>query len=274
VAARRRGHHVRILDHLNCDILINNKGNSIIYNGEVIKGYDVVIPRIGSSVTSEGVIVVRQFESMGLFSTLQSEALLKTRDKMSCLQILSNNYLPVPITTMSNNYYAASQLVKEIGSLPVIIKLLEGTHGLGVIKADQYDIAESILEAFYKTKQKVLLQEFIAEADGEDLRAFVVGEKVVASMLRKAREGEFRSNLHRGATATKIELTEEEERIALQATQVMGLQIAGVDILRSSRGPLLMEVNASPGLEGIEGTTRVNVAKHIVEYIERRVGKN
>lgn len=271
VAARRKGHHVRIIDHQNCDIVIDNKGNNLIYHGEPIKGYDAVIPRIGSSVTGYGSIVVRQLESMGLFTTLHSDALLKTRDKLSCLQILSNEYLPVPKTAMSNNFYSLSNMLRYIGDAPLILKLLEGTHGLGVIKADNYKIAESIMEAFYKTKQKVLIQEFVTEAAGEDVRAFVVGGKVVASMKRIAQEGEFRSNLHRGATSVKVQLSEEEERVSLQAVKVLGLKIAGVDILRSSQGPLIMEVNASPGLEGIENTTKVNIARQIIEYIEKNV---
>ena len=274
VAARRKGHHVRILDHVNCDLIVDNHQNIVLYSGEHIKGYDVVIPRIGTSVTSYGSMVVRHFESMGIFSTLSSDALLKTRDKLSCLQILSNAYLPVPKTAITNNYYSFSNIVRYVGKFPVIIKLLQGTHGLGVIKADNYKISESIMEAFFKTKQKVLLQEFISESAGEDVRAFVVGNKVVAAMMRKAKPGEFRSNLHRGATSKKLQLTDEEENVALKAAKTMGLSIAGVDILRSSRGPLIMEVNASPGLEGIETTTKVNIAKEIIEFTERSYKKS
>jgi len=170
---------------------------------------------------------------------------------------------------MTNNYYSFANILRYVGKMPIVIKLLEGTHGLGVIKADNFKIAESIMEAFFKTKQKVLIQEFIKESSGEDIRAFVVGEKVVAAMMRKAKPGEFRSNLHRGATSQKISLTEEEEQVALKAVKAMGLTIAGVDMLRSSRGPLIMEVNASPGLEGIENTTKVNVAREVIEYIEK-----
>jgi len=274
VAARRKGHHVRILDHVNCDLIVDNHQNIVLYNGEHIKGYDVVIPRIGTSVTSYGSMVVRHFESMGIFSTLSSDALLKTRDKLSCLQILSNAYLPVPKTAITNNYYSFSNIVRYVGKFPVIIKLLQGTHGLGVIKADNYKISESIMEAFFKTKQKVLLQEFISESAGEDVRAFVVGNKVVAAMMRKAKPGEFRSNLHRGATSKKLQLTDEEENVALKAAKTMGLSIAGVDILRSSRGPLIMEVNASPGLEGIETSTKVSIAKEIIEFTERSYKKS
>ena len=273
VAARRKGHHVRIIDHVNCDLVVDNRKNVVLYNGEHISGYDAVIPRIGSSVTSYGAMVVRHFESMGMYSTLSSDALLKTRDKMSCLQILSNAFLPVPKTAITNNYYSFSNIIRYVGKFPIIIKLLQGTHGLGVIKADDFKISESILEAFFKTKQKVLLQEFVAEASGEDVRAFVVGNRVVAAMMRKAKAGEFRSNLHRGASSQKIHLTEEEERVALKATATMGLSIAGVDILRSSRGPLIMEVNASPGLEGIEGATKINIAKEIIEFAERSFKK-
>ena len=269
VAARRKGHHVRIIDHVNCDLIVDNHQNVVIYHGEHISGYDVVIPRIGSSVTSYGSMVVRHFESMGIYSTLASSALLLTRDKLSCLQLLSSAYLPVPKTAMTNNYYSFANILKYIGKFPIVIKLLQGTHGLGVIKADDFKISESILEAFFKTKQKVLIQEFIHEASGEDLRAFVVGDRVVASMMRKAKPGEFRSNLHRGATSQNIKLTDEEERIAIKAARTMGLNIAGVDILRSSRGPLIMEVNASPGLEGIETTTKVNVAREIITFIEK-----
>ncbi|MEE9373726.1 MAG: RimK family alpha-L-glutamate ligase [Saprospiraceae bacterium] len=273
VAARRKGHYVRIVDHVNCDLIVDNKKNIVLYHGEHISGYDVVIPRIGSSVTSYGSMVVRHFESMGIFCTLTSDALIKTRDKLSCLQILSNSYLPVPKTAITNNYYSFPNIIKYIGKFPMIIKLLQGTHGLGVIKADNYKISESIMEAFFKTKQKVLLQEFIAESSGEDVRAFVVGNKVVAAMMRKAKPGEFRSNLHRGATSQKIQLTDEEENVALKATKTMGLNIAGVDMLRSSRGPLIMEVNASPGLEGIETTTKINIAKEIIEFVEKTYKK-
>lgn len=270
-AARRRNHFVRIVDHVMCDVLIDNNGCELYYNGQVIEGYDAIIPRIGHTVTHQGASVIRQFESMGVFSVLSATALLNARDKLSCLQILAAHGVPVPSTLYANNQYFVQDLAYKIEGFPKIIKLLSGTHGLGVIKADDQKTMESMLEAFIGVRQKALLQEFIAESGGADIRAFVVDGEIVASMLRQAGEGEFRSNLHRGASATTVDLTEEEHETALKAVEVMGLKVAGVDMLRSNRGPLVLEVNASPGLEGIETVTGVDVAKKIIQYTERSV---
>lgn len=269
-ACRRRNHFVRIIDHMQCDLVIDNQGNQVLYEGRTLEGFDAIIPRIGHTVTVYGAGVVRQFESMGVFTTLRSEALLRTRDKLSCLQLLSARGIPVPTSLISNNQYNLMRMSDLLESFPKILKLVAGTHGLGVLKADDAASLEHISGAFYALKHNILLQEFIAESSGQDVRALVVDGKVVASMLRSAQEGDFRSNLHRGGTSQKIELSPDENEIALTAAQIMGLKVAGVDMLRSHRGPLVLEVNASPGLEGIENTTRVDIAKTILKFIEKK----
>jgi len=269
-AARKRHHFVKILDHMQCDLQIDSKTPKIKYQDQEIKNVDAIIPRIGTSATSYGAAVIRQFESLGCFSTLSSEALLKARDKLSCLQILATHKIGVPKTLVSNNYFSIANIVDDLGSLPAIIKLINGTHGLGVILAESKSNAESIMEAFYKTKQKVMLQEFIKEANGADIRVFIVDGEIIGSMKRQAQPGEFRSNLHRGATASVIQLTEEEKDIAIKSTEILGLSVAGVDMLRSKRGPLILEVNASPGLEGIEYATGKDIAGKIIQFIERK----
>lgn len=271
IAARRKGHHVRIIDHYNCDLVIDRYSHEVLVNGELIKGYDAIIPRIGSSVTNYGARVIRHFESLGIYTTLKADALLKSRDKLLCLQLLAAEFIPVPNTIISNQYDNLFHLSQKVGDFPLILKMLQGTHGLGVIKADNYSTAESIIEAFVKSKQKVILQEFIKESNGQDVRAFIVGGEVVAAMTRQAQEGEFRSNLHRGGIGRKIKLSDEENLIALKAAKTLGLSIAGVDLIRSNRGPLVMEVNASPGLEGIESMTKVNIAKKIIQFVERQI---
>lgn len=268
-AARRRNHFVRVVDHMNCDLMIQNERNIIFVHGQALRGYDVIIPRIGNTVTSYGASVIRQFESMGVATVLRADSLIKARDKLSCMQILSHHGIPVPKTLLVNNYSQFHLLHHKIESFPKIIKLKSGTHGLGVIKADDAKSMESMMEAFYGLKQKVLIQEFIEESKGEDIRIFVVGREVVASMKRSAQEGEFRSNLHRGGTSSVAEITEEERTVALEAVKILGLHVAGVDMLRSKKGPLVLEVNASPGLEGIENTTKVDIAKKIIQFAER-----
>jgi len=270
-AARQRGHYVRVIDHQNCHLLIEQGVPQVIYQGSKLAGMDAVIPRIGASVTDYGAAVIRQFELMNVYAATRSEALIMARDKLKCLQHLSANGLNVPRTFIAGNPDAVPALIDKLGGAPVVIKLLESTHGVGVILAESRTTAVSLAEAFYKLNRPVILQEFIREANGSDIRAFVVGKEIVASMLRQAPEGEFRSNLHRGARAMPIDLTSEEEEIVLKAAQLMGLQIAGVDILRSLKGPLVMEVNASPGLEGIETTTRVDIASAIIENVEAGV---
>lgn len=269
LAARRRGHDVRVIDHMRCDIVIERNAIAVDYEGERLDGIDAIIPRIGASATSYGAAVIRQFELMGVFSVLNSEALLKSRDKRTCMQILVAHGVQVPSSIITNNVYQLEESIDKIGPAPVVIKLLNSTQGLGVVLAETKNSAESVMESFLRLKQKVILQEFIKEADGKDLRIFIVDGQIVASMERAAKPGEFRSNLHRGATSRKVFLRKIEEEVALRAVKTLGLKVAGVDILRSSSGPLVLEINASPGLEGIEGTTRVDVATKIIQYVER-----
>lgn len=272
-AARRRGHYVRVVDHGQCSLAIEQGAPQVIYEGSRLVGMDAVIPRIGASVTDYGAAVIRQFELMDIYTSTRSEALIMARDKLKCLQILSANGIAVPKTVMAGMPEALPRLIDMLGGIPVVVKMLESTHGVGVMLAESRNTASSLVEAFTKLGQPVILQEFIEEASGADIRAFVVGKRVVASMLRQAQVGEFRSNMHLGASASVELLTAEEEKIVLEAARLMNLEIAGVDILRSKRGPLVMEVNASPGLEGIEGTTKVDIAGAIIENIERGVAR-
>ena len=268
-AARKRSHYVRVFDHMHCDLVIEANQPCIYYHGQKIKNVQAVIPRIGNSATTYGSAVIRQFELMKTFTTLKSDPLLRARDKISCMQILAANGIQVPKSTISNNIMTVSQMIDEVSPLPVVVKLVNGTHGLGVMLAEQKKMAESIVEAFHKTKQKVFLQKFIEEAKGADVRVFIVHNEIVGVMKRQAKEGEFRSNLHRGATSEVISLTEKEKHIAIKAARVMGLKIAGVDMLQTSKGPLILEVNASPGLEGIETTTGNDIAGKIITYVEK-----
>jgi ribosomal protein S6--L-glutamate ligase len=270
-AARNSGHYVRIIDHQRCSIVIEHGSPQVMYEGDRLVGMDALIPRIGASVTDYGAAVIRQFERMGIYTTTRSEALIMARDKLKCLQILSSEGIDVPRTFICGTPEDVPPLLDRFGGAPVVIKLLESTHGVGVILAETRSTALSVVEAFSQLEQPVLLQEFVREAEGADIRAFVVGRKVVASMLRQAAAGEFRSNLHRGAEAILVELTEAEEKIVLKAARLMGLDIAGVDILRSNRGPLVMEVNASPGLEGIEAITGIDIAGAIIQHLEQGV---
>lgn len=268
-AGEQRGHTVRVLDHLKCNLVIEKKNPKIIYNGEEIKGIDAVIPRIGASVTFYGTAVVRQFEMMGVFTAVESQALVRSRDKLRSLQILSRAGLGLPKTVFTNYSRDVERIIKETGGAPVVIKLLEGTQGLGVVLADNKKAAVSVIEAFNGLKARVIVQEFIKEAKGADIRAFVVDGHVVGAMKRQAKEGEFRSNLHRGGTAEIIELSREEELAAIKAASALKLGIAGVDILQSDRGPLIIEVNSSPGLEGIEAATSKDIAGQIIKYVEK-----
>ncbi len=268
-AGEQRGHNVRVLDHLKCNLVIEKKNPKIIYNGEEILGIDAVIPRIGASVTFYGTAVVRQFEMMGVFTAVESQALVRSRDKLRSLQILSRAGLGLPKTVFTNYSRDVERIIKETGGAPVVIKLLEGTQGLGVVLADNKKAAVSVIEAFNGLKARVIVQEFIKEAKGADIRAFVVDGHVVGAMKRQAKEGEFRSNLHRGGTAEIIELSREEELAAIKAASALKLGIAGVDILQSDRGPLIIEVNSSPGLEGIEAATSKDIAGQIIKYVEK-----
>ncbi len=270
-AARRKNHFVRVIDYQHCDIIIENNKAKVSYYGTIIKNVDAIIPRIGASFTRYGAAVIKQFEAMKVPSILTSEALFIARDKLMCLQVLAMHGIKVPRTVMTNNAIMYEDLVKSFGYHPLIIKLLSGTHGVGVIKADSHQMATTILEAFQKTSQKTLLQEFIKESKGADIRIFVVGGEVVATMKRQAKEGEFRSNLHRGGSSTKIDITDEERETALKAVKVLGLEVAGVDILQSKNGPMIIEVNASPGLEGIEKTSGVDISGKIIDLVEDKV---
>lgn len=270
-AAKNRKHTVEVINHVKCDIVIEKKNPVIYYNGRKVENTDAVIPRIGASVTFYGTAVVRQFEMMRVFTTTESQALVRSRDKLRSLQVLSRAGLGLPKTVFTNYSKNVNQIIDQAGGAPVIIKLLEGTQGIGVILADTRKAAESVIEAFNNLQARVIVQEFIKEAGGVDIRAFVVDGQVVGAMKRQAKDGEFRSNLHRGGTASVIKLTDEEETVALKAARAMGLGIAGVDMLQSSRGPLILEVNSSPGLEGIETATGKDIANAIIKYIERNV---
>jgi len=267
-AGEKRGHEMVVVDHTKCDILIERKKPKIFYRGKEITGVDAIIPRIGASVTFYGAAVVRQFEMMKVFTSLESQALVRSRDKLRSLQILSRAGLNLPRTAFTNYSKDSSRILDQIGSAPNVIKLLEGTQGVGVVLAETRGAAESVLEAFQGLKARVIVQEFIEEAKGADIRAFVVDGQVVGAMKRQAKEGEFRSNLHRGGTAELIELTEDEEQAALKSARVLKLGIAGVDMLQSKSGPMIMEVNSSPGLEGIEAATGKDIARAIIRFVE------
>lgn len=270
-AGEKRNHEMLVIDHTKCDLLIEKRKPQIFYKGKAIEGVDAVIPRIGASVTFYGTAVVRQFEMMKVFTATESQALVRSRDKLRSLQILSRAGLGLPKTAFTNYSKDVKSVIKNVGGAPCVIKLLEGTQGVGVVLAENQNAAESVLEAFNGLKARVIVQEFIKEAGGADIRAFVVDGVVVGAMKRQGKEGEFRSNLHRGGSAQIIELTDEEENAALKAAKVLGLGIAGVDMLQSKKGPLIMEVNSSPGLEGIEGATGKDIASAIIRYIERHV---
>lgn len=271
-AAQKRGHRVRILDYMECTMQIEAGQPMVYFNNQKLEDIDAIIPRIGSSGTFYGAAVIRQFEQMGVFSLTPSEALLKSRDKLQSLQLLSTAGVQFPKTAFSNLSYDTTGLINQIGGVPLIVKLLSGTHGMGVVLAKDQNTAESVIESFYKLKSRIIVQEFIEEAKGEDLRAFVVNGKIIACMKRRAKPGEFRSNLHRGGNAIVIQPTTEEIKTALKATEVMGLHVAGVDMLQSKRGPLVLEINASPGLEGIETTTGVDIADGIIAFVEEQIG--
>ena len=270
-AGKLRNHEIEVINHAKCDIVIEKKNPVIFYRGKKLDHSDAVIPRIGASVTFYGTAVVRQFEMMHVFTTTESQALVRSRDKLRSLQVLSRAGLGLPKTIFTNYSKNVKEIVEQAGGAPVIIKLLEGTQGIGVILAETKKAAESVIEAFNNLQARVIVQEFIKEAGGADIRAFIVDGHVVGAMKRQGKEGEFRSNLHRGGSATVIKLSDEEEIAALKAARAMGLGIAGVDMLQSSRGPLILEVNSSPGLEGIELATGKDIASIIIKYIERNV---
>lgn len=266
--ARTRGHNVRVLDPLRCYMRIAPGAFEIHYKGKELSGFDAVIPRIGLSVTFYGTAVLRQFEMMGVYTPNSSDAVLRARDKLRCMQLLARENIGLPTTVFGDNPDDTADLLKMLGDPPHVIKLNEGAQGSGVLLADKPSASQSVIEAFRGLYANFLVQEFIREAKGADIRCFVVGGKVVAAMCRQARDGEFRSNLHRGGSATKVELSNAETAIALQAAHNVGLNIAGVDLLRSKRGALVLEVNSSPGLEGIEDVTGIDVSSTIIEYLE------
>lgn len=270
-AAEKHGHEAHVINHLLCNIEIEQKGPSLFYGAEYLEGFDAVIPRVGASVTFYGTAVVRQFEMMNVFSVNSSRGIVHSRDKLRCLQVLSKEGIGLPKTVFTNYSRNVEHVVSSAGGAPVVLKLLEGTQGLGVVLAENQNAAQSVLEAFNGLKARVIVQEFIKEAGGADIRAFVVDGEVVGAMKRQGKEGEFRSNLHRGGTATILQLTEEEKRTAIKAAEAVGLGVAGVDLLQSSRGPLVLEVNSSPGLEGIERATGVDIAGKIIAFIEKSV---
>lgn len=270
-SAEKRGHEVLVLDHLKCMVMVEEGRPRIQHGGQIIEGVDAVIPRIGSTVTFYGCAIVRQFESMGVFSTCHSEAIQRSRDKLRTVQILSTAGVGMPKTTFTRQNTDAMDMIKFVGGPPVVIKLLEGTQGLGVVLAETAKAAKSVIEAFNALDANILVQEFVAEAHARDIRAFVVDGRVVGAMVRQGTEDDFRSNLHRGGTATAIRLNDAETNTAIRAANALGLSVAGVDMLPSSRGPLVLEVNSSPGLEGIERATGFNIADKIIQYIEQSI---
>jgi ribosomal protein S6--L-glutamate ligase len=265
----KRGHKVEVIDPLNCDIIIEKEKPTIYYRDRYLDYVDAIIPRIGASVTFYGCAVVRQFETMNVFTTVTSDAILRSRDKLRSLQRLSKVGIGMPKTVFTNYSRDVEEVIEHVGGTPVIIKLLEGTQGLGVVLAETKNAAESVLEAFNGLQARVIVQEFIKEANGADLRALIVDGQVVGAMKRQGKEGEFRSNLHRGGTAEIVKLNEPELKLAIKAARALKLPVCGVDMLQSKRGPLLLEINSTPGLEGIETATNKNIAKAIITFAER-----
>ncbi len=273
-AATARGHEARVFDPTHCYMNITSMKPSIHYQGENLLGYDAVVPRIGASITFYGTAVLRQFEVMNTFALNSSAAISRSRDKLASSQLLARKGIDLPITAFAHNPDNIEDLIAEVGGAPLVIKVVEGSQGIGVVLAETHNAAHSVIQAFMGLNANIMVQEFIEEASGSDIRCFVIGDKVVAAMKRQGREGEFRSNLHRGGTATLVRLTPTERATAVQAAKIMGLNVCGVDLLRSKRGPLVMEVNSSPGLEGIEKTSAKDIAGLMIEYIEKNLSKN
>lgn len=273
-AARESGHVIDPIDTLKVYINVASHRPEMRYNGEILKGYDAVIPRIGASITFFGCAVLRQFEMAGVYPLNESVAITRSRDKLRSFQLLSRKGVGLPVTAFAHGTSEADDLIDMVGGTPVVIKLLEGTQGVGVVLADTRDAARSMIQTFGKLKANILVQEFIKESKAQDIRCLVIGDKVVASMMRKGAEGEFRSNLHRGGTSHSIKITPEERSTAVRAAKAMGLNVAGVDMLRSNHGPVIMEVNSSPGLEGIEKSTGIDVAGKIIQFMEKNAQPN
>lgn len=273
-AAKERGHTIDIIDTLRCYMNITSNKPTIHYKGNKLEKYDAVIPRIGASITFYGASVVRQFEMMGVFTINESVAITRARDKLRCLQLLSRKGIGLPITSFARSPDDVNDLINIVGGAPLVIKLLEGTQGIGVVLAETRSAAQSVIQAFLGQHVNIMVQEFIQETKGSDIRCFVVGKKVIAAMKRQAPPGDFRSNLHRGGKAEIIKLTPEEREMAVKVANVIGLNVAGIDIIRSNRGPLVLEVNSSPGLEGIEKATNKNIAGIVIEFIEKNAKPN
>lgn len=270
-AIEKRGHRAVVLDHLKCDIVIEQDRPTIFYHGDEVKDVAAIIPRIGASVTFYGAAVVRQFEMMNIPTVVESQALVRSRDKLRSLQILARSNVGMPKTVFTNYSKEVTKIIDSVGGAPLIVKLLEGTQGYGVVLAPTKKAAESMIEAFHSMKARVIVQEFISEAKGADIRAFIIGNRVVGAMKRQGKEGEFRSNIHQGGSGEIIKLSKKEREVALTAARAMNLTIAGVDLLQSDRGPLVLEVNSSPGLQGIEKATKIDIAIEIVKYVEKMI---
>ena len=269
-AAEARGHQLDMINTLQCYINIASRRPSIFYRGEKLPKYDAVIPRIGASITFYGLAVLRQFEMMGVFPLNESVAIGRSRDKLRSLQVLSREGVGLPVTTFAHDPKQTAEVIEQAGGAPLVIKLLEGTQGIGVVLADTDRSAKSVVEAFRGANVNILVQEFIKEAGGSDIRVLVVGGKVMAAMMRTGAEGEFRSNLHRGGSAMQVKISPEERSTAIRSAKAMGLNVCGVDLLRANHGPVVMEVNSSPGLEGIENATGIDIAGKIIELIEKK----
>ena len=269
-AGNKRGHIMKIIDHMRCYIEITADSPRLIYQGKPLTDIDAVIPRIGASYTFYGTAVVRQFEMMGVLSTNSSDAIARSRDKLRCLQLLSKEGVGLPVTGFAHSTKDTEGVIELVGGAPLVIKLLEGTQGIGVVLAETYQAAKSVIEAFRGLDANILVQEYIKEAKGQDLRCFVINDQVVASMKRQGAPGEFRSNIHRGGSIRRVKLSVQERDTAVRAAMAMGLKVAGVDLLRSSNGPVVIEVNSSPGLEGIERATNIDIASKIIQYLEQQ----
>ncbi len=267
-AAEERGHEVRVIDYLRCVIDITSHRPAITYGGSQLESLDAVIPRIGATRTFYGTAVVRQFEMMGVYPAVASQAISRSRDKLRALQLLAAEGVGLPVTSFAHSTKDIDGLISLVGNAPLVVKLLEGTQGMGVVLAETKKAAESVIGAFMQLDANILVQEFIKEAGGSDIRAFVVGNRVVAAMERTAAPGDFRSNVHRGGEARRVKLTPEERATAKRAAKILGLSVAGVDLMRSNHGPVVLEVNSSPGLEGIETATKIDVAGKVIEHIE------
>ena len=270
-AALARGHEIQVVNPLNCYMNITSAKPMVHLRDMELNKFDAIIPRIGASITFYGTAILRQFEMMGMYSLNESTSITRSRDKLRCLQILSRSGIGLPTTSYAHSTKMTAKLIEMVGEAPCVIKLIEGTQRKGVILAETPKYAESVIDGLRQMKAHFLVQEFIKESNGCDIRAFVIGDKVVASMMRKAKDGEFRSNLHRGGTAVQVDITKEEAQVAINAARALGLNVAGVDLLRSDRGPLVLEVNSSPGLQGIENSTGLDIADMIIEYIEENV---